>query len=600
VSLHQTDAAALAQAAARYGRRAVWLGEVTEQLRSFDQRRGSLVSILVDGHFRIVAAADPRDVGRVDRTGALDASVRTGRPVAGHENGDGRSKSDFTFEQPVTIHGSRYVLEIVTDAEVFDGQLTTIRQNMLVAGGLAFLGAAILFWLIGGRRLLRMHRFALERATRDGLTDLPNHRAFQDALRRAGEAATRYGEGIALLLIDLDGFKAENDRHGHRHGDDRLMATAAALTSARSGDTAFRVGGDEFALLITHTDADGARRAANRLHHRLAEAQLPASIGVGVLRPGQSPADLREEVDAALYEAKRTGGARIVLFEDIADRVSVLTADRRDALTRLIAEDGIDIAFQPIWDLPNNRLLGVEALARPRAEYGFAGPADAFDVAHQVGHVHALDRLCVDRILAGASELPDDVLLFLNVSPKTLDLDADGSRWFTDAATAHRVDPAHVVIEVTERMGSSTNRVTNSIRHLRAHGFRIAIDDMGSGNSGLEMLRELKPDYVKLDRSVVVGALTDPHARGILMAVTAFAHETDAFVIAEGIEDDEVLDFVTTLPARTGNAQICGGQGYGLGRPDSQLPTAGSLPRPAGYAEPTAPVAAGPSAARIR
>jgi EAL domain-containing protein (putative c-di-GMP-specific phosphodiesterase class I) len=86
----------------------------------------------------------------------------------------------------------------------------------------------------------------------------------------------------------------------------------------------------------------------------------------------------------------------------------------------------------------------------------------------------------------------------------------------------------------------------------------------------------------------------------MLMAVATYARQTDAFVIAEGIEDDEVLDFVTTLPARTGNAQICGGQGYGLGRPDSQLPTAGSLPRPAGYAEPTAPVAAGPSAARIR
>ena len=95
---------------------------------------------------------------------------------------------------------------------------------------------------------------------------------------------------------------------------------------------------------------------------------------------------------------------------------------------------------------------------------------------------------------------------------------------------------------------------------------------MGTGNSGLEMLRELQPEYVKLDRSVVVGALTDPNARGVLMGVTAFAHETGAFVIAEGIEDEEILDFINTLPTRTASPQIDGGQGYGLGRPELQLP----------------------------
>jgi EAL domain-containing protein (putative c-di-GMP-specific phosphodiesterase class I) len=130
-----------------------------------------------------------------------------------------------------------------------------------------------------------------------------------------------------------------------------------------------------------------------------------------------------------------------------------------------------------------------------------------------------------------------------------------------------------------------------SIRHLREHGFRIAIDDMGSGNSGLEMLRELRPDFVKLDRSIVVGAVTDPHARGILMGVTAFAHETGAFVIAEGIEDDDVLEFVNTLPTRAGKPQIDGGQGYGLGRPDGELPTSHDAARGAARGvSPPAPV----------
>jgi diguanylate cyclase (GGDEF)-like protein len=580
-ALHRADAASLIHAVAPYKGRADWSREANEQLRALNRRDGALEAILVDRHFQIVAGADRAAIGRVDRTPRLSDAFRTGRAWVGHEADLRRNHSDFEFVELVTIHGTRYAFEITTDGDLFDAQLASVRKEMLIAGGFAFLGAAVLFWLAGGRRVLRMHRFALERATRDGLTDLANHRAFQEALRQAGEAASRYSEGVALLLLDLDSFKSENDRHGHRHGDDRLKAAALALTSGRPGDLAFRVGGDEFALLLTHTDAAGASRAANRLRKRLADEHILASIGVGVLRPGQSPYDLREEVDAALYEAKRAGGDRIVLFDDISDSVSVMTATRRDAFSQLIVKDGIDIAFQPIWDLPNNRLLGVEALARPRGEYGFAGPAEAFDTAYQLGRVHELDRLCVDRILARAPELPDGVLLFVNLSPQTLELDADGSHWFTDAVAAARLDPARVVIEVTERMGSRTNRVTESIRLLRDRGFHIAIDDMGSGNSGLEMLRELQPEYVKLDRSVVVGALTDPHARGILMGVTAFAHETGAFVIAEGIEDEEVLNFVNSLPSRAGSPQIDGGQGYGLGRPDSQLPTTPSVPRPA-------------------
>jgi diguanylate cyclase (GGDEF)-like protein len=577
--LHRADAAALRHAVAPFKARAEWLAEANEELRAIGRRDGALEAILVDRRFRIVAAADRAAVGRVDRTTRVSEAFRSGRGWVGHEADLRRDHRDFEFIQPITVHGIRYVFEVTSAGDVFDRELASIREAILIAGGFAFLGGAALFWLAGGRRVLRMHRFALERATRDGLTDLLNHRAFQDALREAGETAARYGESVALLLIDLDGFKSQNDRHGHRYGDDRLRAAARALTSGRSTDTAFRVGNDEFALVLTHTDAEGARRAANRLHKRLADEQLLASVGVGVLRRGQSPYDLREEVDAALYEAKRAGGDRIVLFDDISESVSVMTAGCRDSLSRLIADAAVDVAFQPIWDLPNNRLLGVEALARPRAEYGFAGPAEAFDAAHQLGRVHDLDRLCVDRIVARAPELPAGVLLFINVAPKTLELDADGSHWFTDAVATARLDPARVVIEVTERMGSSTDRVTNGIRHLRDQGFDIALDDVGSGNAGLEMLRELQPEYVKLDRSVVVGALTDTHARGILMGVTAFAHETGAFVIAEGIEDDEVLDLVITLPNRAAKPQIDGGQGYGLGRPDSQLPTTQPMQR---------------------
>jgi diguanylate cyclase (GGDEF)-like protein len=585
-ALHRADAKSLTYAAAMHPKRAAWLREMSEQLQAIHGRPGSHEAIVIDRRFRIVAAPDRTDVGRVERAPNVSAAFRTGRTMIGREAASDGGPPDFGYVEPIAVHGSSYVFEVTTDGAVFERQLSSMRRSLLIAGGLAFLGAAALFWLTGGRRVLRMHRFALERATRDGLTDLPNHRAFQDALRQAGDASERYGEDTALLLIDLDRFKSENDRHGHRHGDSLLKGAARALAAGRPSDLAFRVGGDEFALLLRHTDAGGARRAASRLRTRLADEQIVASIGAGVLRRGQSPYDLREEVDAALYEAKHAGGDRIVLFREIAASVSVLTSSRREAFLRLMADAALDIAFQPIWDLPNGRLHAVEALARPRAEYGFAGPAEAFDTAYQLGRVHDLDRLCVARTLARASELPEGVLLFINLSPKTLELDADGSHWFGDAVAAACLDPARVVVEVTERVGSRTNSITDSIRHLRAQGFHIAIDDMGTGNSGLEMLRELRPEYVKLDRSVVVGAVTDQYARGLLMGVTAFAHETGAFVIAEGIEDDDVLDFIDTLPAGAGSLRIQGGQGYGLGRPDSRLPTA-SPPVYAGRGSPT-------------
>ena len=118
------------------------------------------------------------------------------------------------------------------------------------------------------------------------------------------------GIPFALALLDVDEFKRINDRHGHPHGDAILKRVAAVLREARPGDRPYRIGGDEFALLLAHTDAEGARILSRRLSHDLADAGIEASIGVSALRPGLQADTLRAEADAALYEAKRQGGAR--------------------------------------------------------------------------------------------------------------------------------------------------------------------------------------------------------------------------------------------------------------------------------------------------
>jgi EAL domain-containing protein (putative c-di-GMP-specific phosphodiesterase class I) len=150
------------------------------------------------------------------------------------------------------------------------------------------------------------------------------------------------------------------------------------------------------------------------------------------------------------------------------------------------------------------------------------------------------------------------------------------------------VEPGRVVVEVTERFGGRRVSVLKSLRRLRAQGFKLALDDVGTGNAGLEMLREVGPEFVKLDRSIVAAAREESNARAVLLAMATFARQTGAYVIAEGIEDDALLDWVRTIHdtlPRDAGTMIQGGQGYGLGRPSPEVPAAGAcLGAPAGSA----------------
>jgi EAL domain-containing protein (putative c-di-GMP-specific phosphodiesterase class I) len=166
------------------------------------------------------------------------------------------------------------------------------------------------------------------------------------------------------------------------------------------------------------------------------------------------------------------------------------------------------------------------------------------------------------------------VLLFLNLSPLTLDLDAEADAWLAPAVERAGLTPQAVVVEVTERFGGRTERVVKRLKRLRAQGFKIAVDDVGTGNSGLEMLSKIHAEFVKLDRSIITAAATEPSARAVLMAMATFARQTGAFVIAEGIEDDDILQFLRAINEDhelASDAIIQGGQGYGLGRPSHEL-----------------------------
>jgi diguanylate cyclase (GGDEF)-like protein len=551
------------------------IARIDQVLDALARRDGTLETMLIDPSGVIRASGNEDIVGKRDMDQRIAAALIHGASYAGQEAARSRNAADFELVTPVDLPDGRYAFEMSYDHRVLDSQLSTLRRGLLFVGLLLLLGGGVVFYLFGGRALLRNHRAALQRATRDGLTDLPNQRAFQDEFSQALAAAQRNQDPLALIALDLDDFKFINDRHGHPHGDVILKRLATVLGNRRPGDRAYRVGGDEFAVLLPHTDADGVRVLSKRLLRLLNEAKLEVTIGASAWRPGHPTDRLRAEADAALYEAKRLGGHQIALFEDIRDQVTVTGRGKQAAVRRLLEEEGVTTVYQPIWNIAQRTLLGVEALSRPDAGYDLSGPAEAFDIAEQIGRVHELDAICVKSALAAATELPGNALLFLNLCPRTLDLDADGNDWLS-AAVEHADIPAErVVIEITERFGGRAPGILKCLRRLRAQGFKIALDDVGTGNSGLAALRQIDVEFVKLDRTIVSAASTEPGSRAVLMAIAAYAHETGAFVIAEGIEDEETLEFLRSIDDRElhGDAVIQGGQGYGLGRPSPVIAT---------------------------
>jgi len=574
-AIQQADAKGFEKVGASAATQAEAIREIDHFLNIVEQRPGTLSAILVDPEHVVRASGNDSLEGTIDHAERIATTLQHGTSYAGPDSDPTDKRNGFEFVAPVKLLGARYAYEVTYDRAAYNAQLREARKLLLLIGLLALFGGGGVFYLAGGRRLMRAYRMVLRRATRDGLTDLPNLRAFQDEFPQAVGAAERYGDPLALAVLDVDDFKLINDRHGHPYGDDILKRVAAVMREARPGDRPYRIGGDEFALLLAHTDADGARTLAARLCRNLADAGVKVSVGVSALRPGLQADTLRAEADAALYEAKRHGGNDSAYFKDLDEQPTVLTAEKKEAVHRLIEERRLTTDFQPIWNIGTETLLGIEALARPDRSYALSGPAEAFDIAEQIGRVHQLDVLCVESAMRVAPELESDVLLFVNLSPLTLDLDADGDNWLREAVEQSRLSPQRVVVEVTERFGGRTESVVKCLHRLRGQGFKIAVDDVGTGNSGLEMLRTIDAEFVKLDRSIVTAATTEAGARAVLMAMATFARQTGALVIAEGIEDDDTLAFLRTLEEQRFDSEpvIQGGQGFGLGRPSQTIPS---------------------------
>lgn len=426
-------------------------------------------------------------------------------------------------------------------------------------------------------RLRDMYELARGDSLRDVLTGLGNHRAFQEAFQRQVDAAKNRGASLGLVLIDLDDFQAVNEAGGHAAGDRALADFGRVVVSSmRSGDRAFRTGGDEFALLLPGATADTSAAVARRLlaawvdHRQDRGPAMTRSFSAGASAcPGLATdrRQLLDQADAALSWAKRHGRTSVETFDPARHRrangTSASVVDQPSVgVAEVISRRLLRPVYQPIVDLRNGRIAGSEGLIRPAPGSGFANPAELFDAAEATGRTVELDLACLEIVAAGAaSTMSGDSVLTLNLSPRTLEADDFSAGALVALVRKAGLDPSRIVLELTEREQiEEMERLRRNVAACRGAGFRLAADDVGAGNAGLRLLSQLQFDIVKIDLSLVQGGAIHEASKSVVGALQDLARRWGASVIAEGIETPAQLRIVREL-------EIAAGQGYLLGRP---------------------------------
>jgi diguanylate cyclase (GGDEF)-like protein len=481
--------------------------------------------------------------------------------------------------------------EVVLAAHIADVTARTLASAMIGAGLVSVaVWRMVVSPLVTSRDdLHERYEAALADALTDPLTGLGNHRAFQEELDRQVEAAHRYEVPLSLIVLDVDEFKLVNDRAGHAEGDRTLAYLGKLLNSSvRRPDRPFRIGGDEFAILLPHTDVEGARIVARRL---LATSLQPAlrledqprsglsfSAGISAMpEPATTRAQLYAQADAALYQAKRGGRTEVVVFDPLSASDEGVAEGSAAEVAAVIARGLLRPVYQPVIDLVGARQLGMEGLIRPIPPAPFANPSTLFAAARAGGHLVELDLSCVETIVSGARALEPDQFLAVNLSPATVQAPEFTAAALIGILARHDFPPERLVLELTEREEiEDLEKVRIRLEACRQAGIRIAADDVGAGNSGLRLLSELRFDIIKVDLSLVQRSATSAASSAVIESVVALASRTGALVVGEGVEETAQL-------AKLGDLGVTAAQGYLLGRPEPmpQLPPRALVPRPA-------------------
>ncbi len=419
----------------------------------------------------------------------------------------------------------------------------------------------------------------------DGLTGLANRRLFEkrlaSALRRRGAA----DGSVAVLFLDLDGFKQVNDRWGHANGDELLRAVARRLAEAvtrsdaggpgpRPHASVARFGGDEFAILLVGISGElDAAEYATRIRAQLAqpvevegvELRVSASIGIALHpRDGVNTEALMHAADAAMYAAKSDRSAPYRTYRADLDAVAARNRVVLEQLPGAVEREELSIAVQPKIELATGRILGTEALARWQSpSLGAVTPKEFIALAEERGLIEALGKwvlIAACREAASWSQLtPDPPSIAVNISRVQLVTGAF-QRIVFDALMDSGLEPRRLELEITESLMIEGDEAIAPLRDLGAIGLTLALDDFGSGYSTLAALVRFPVQTIKLDRSLIREIDTNPDAARVVRAVVRMAHDLGRRVVAEGVDSeaqlhhlievecDEVQGFVVAKP----------------------------------------------------
>ncbi|MBM4343086.1 MAG: EAL domain-containing protein [Deltaproteobacteria bacterium] len=455
-----------------------------------------------------------------------------------------------------------------------DGSFVPLLMSMRVAS--VGVTRAVIHTLVDMTDRKRLEDELRRRASHDALTGLPNRTLLFDRLGRALQRAQASGSPVAVLFIDLDGFKLVNDVHGHATGDLVLRTVADRLVAcAQRGQTVARLAGDEFVVIIEHAlDTEALGEQAGRILAELREpvytdeatVALSACVGIAWGRRGHTDAEaVMQQADAAMYAAKQRGRDRWQAYSaplrDAAQHRLRIARDLRGALDR----SELSLLVQPIVTMADGRIIGGELLLRWARAIGEVGPAEFVPVAESTGEIVPIGAWVL-RQACGAQARWRQAwgerapYLAVNVSARQLaaaGLAAELRGWVSAAGA----DPRQMVVEVTETaLMRDYEQAMFVVKDLAEQGMRIAVDDFGTGCSSLARLIEMPVTMVKVDRRFVRDIAASEACRTVTTAVLGMARTLGLEAVAEGVESEAQRDHLVANGCTMA-------QGYLFGRP---------------------------------
>ncbi|HEY1252736.1 MAG TPA: EAL domain-containing protein [Thermoanaerobaculia bacterium] len=398
-------------------------------------------------------------------------------------------------------------------------------------------------------------------AFHDPLTNLPNRLLFNDRLTLAVAQAHRHNQKLAVLFLDLDRFKVINDSLGHSVGDELLRQVAERIQEhVREGDTVARLGGDEFTLLVPGITAEEdaakiARKICDAVHDPFwidgRELFVTTSLGVSVYpSDGHDAETLVRNADSAMYRAKEQGRDNYQLYTPAMNAKAIERLSLESRLRQAVANDELELHFQPFFDLKTAEVLGAEALLRWRhPELGLIPPGEFIPIAELSGLIVPIGEWVLRTACAEARKWHENgypaMTVSVNLSSRQFQ-QTDLVSQVTHALEETGLEADKLDLEITESNAmQNAEHSINTLWGLKKQGVRISMDDFGTGYSSLNYLKRFPIDRIKLDQSFVRDLPGDKDDAAIAMAVIAMGRSLELVVIAEGVETEEQLRFLS-------------------------------------------------------